>query len=492
MSSTIQWCDGPRPSVKRPSHTAWFDSACCAIATGCRVWMGITAVPSSTRVVARPISAIAVRASKSFGIWGTQIDAKPACLGRVGVRDRASRPCRGSGPSRGRSSGRSAPASSFRRAAVAADPNGVAGPSGNAILVFRESACAQFGYGPYSTGRRVRKGDAMSRVAVITGAASGMGLAVGAAPRGGRQQGRAARPRRRRRRQRCRRALDESGAAGDRDRGRRQRSGRRRRARWRRCAAELGPIEIIVTSAGFDEFESFTDITPEAWDADDRGQPHRHVPLHPVGDPRHDRRGLGPDRDDLVVERAVGCRRAWRTTSRRRAAWSGSPRRWRSSTRRDGITVNTIPPGFIDTPMARRAEARGDLPTIDAVATRTPVRRAGTPEDIAAACAFLCSDDAGLHHGSADRRQRRLVPVSESRAPRLAPIPPDEWSDDARAALGRRSPTTSRRGCCRPSPTRMPMPNALATMMHHPTLAGPVPRLQQRARCNARARAAPA
>ena len=47
MSSTIQWCDGPRPSVKRPSHTAWFDSACCAIATGCRVWIGITAVPSS-------------------------------------------------------------------------------------------------------------------------------------------------------------------------------------------------------------------------------------------------------------------------------------------------------------------------------------------------------------------------------------------------------------------------------------------------------------
>ena len=41
MSSTIQWCDGPRPSVKRPSHTAWVDSACCAIATGWRVWMGM-------------------------------------------------------------------------------------------------------------------------------------------------------------------------------------------------------------------------------------------------------------------------------------------------------------------------------------------------------------------------------------------------------------------------------------------------------------------
>jgi NAD(P)-dependent dehydrogenase (short-subunit alcohol dehydrogenase family) len=65
----------------------------------------------------------------------------------------------------------------------------------------------------------------------------------------------------------------------------------------------------------------------------------------------------------------------------------------------DGITVNTIPPGFVDTPMVRRAEARGDLPAVEAVVARTPVRRAGTPDDIAAACAFLCSDDAGYITG---------------------------------------------------------------------------------------------
>ena len=64
-----------------------------------------------------------------------------------------------------------------------------------------------------------------------------------------------------------------------------------------------------------------------------------------------------------------------------------------------GITVNTIPPGFIDTPMARRAEAAGHLSSIDAIAKRTPVRRAGTPDDVAAACAFLCSDEAGYITG---------------------------------------------------------------------------------------------
>jgi NAD(P)-dependent dehydrogenase (short-subunit alcohol dehydrogenase family) len=65
-----------------------------------------------------------------------------------------------------------------------------------------------------------------------------------------------------------------------------------------------------------------------------------------------------------------------------------------------GITVNTIPPGFIDTPMLRGSEQRGLLGgTLDDHAERTPVRRAGTPEDIAYACAFLVSDEASYITG---------------------------------------------------------------------------------------------
>ncbi|OHV39648.1 SDR family NAD(P)-dependent oxidoreductase, partial [Pseudofrankia sp. EUN1h] len=42
-----------------------------------------------------------------------------------------------------------------------------------------------------------------------------------------------------------------------------------------------------------------------------------------------------------------------------------------------GITVNTIPPGFVDTPMLRRSEEKGYLGTsVEEHATRVPVRRA--------------------------------------------------------------------------------------------------------------------
>jgi 2-hydroxycyclohexanecarboxyl-CoA dehydrogenase len=65
-----------------------------------------------------------------------------------------------------------------------------------------------------------------------------------------------------------------------------------------------------------------------------------------------------------------------------------------------GITVNTIPPGFIDTPMLRASEAKGLLGEgVVHHAALTPVRRVGRPEDIASACAFLVSDEASYVTG---------------------------------------------------------------------------------------------
>jgi NAD(P)-dependent dehydrogenase (short-subunit alcohol dehydrogenase family) len=67
---------------------------------------------------------------------------------------------------------------------------------------------------------------------------------------------------------------------------------------------------------------------------------------------------------------------------------------------RKGITVNTIAPSLVDTPMARHAEAAGDLAApVDTIAGIVPLGRAGTPEDIAAACSFLCGDDGSYITG---------------------------------------------------------------------------------------------
>jgi NAD(P)-dependent dehydrogenase (short-subunit alcohol dehydrogenase family) len=65
-----------------------------------------------------------------------------------------------------------------------------------------------------------------------------------------------------------------------------------------------------------------------------------------------------------------------------------------------GITVNTIPPGFIDTPMLRAAESKGYIGKgVEHNAALTPVRRVGTPEDIANACSFLVAEAASYITG---------------------------------------------------------------------------------------------
>ena len=59
-----------------------------------------------------------------------------------------------------------------------------------------------------------------------------------------------------------------------------------------------------------------------------------------------------------------------------------------------GVTVNMVPPGFIDTPMLRAAPIDAE-----AFAQTLPMKRVGKPEDIAAAVAYLASEEASYITG---------------------------------------------------------------------------------------------
>ena len=237
----------------------------------------------------------------------------------------------------------------------------------------------------------------MERVAVVTGAASGMGLAIARrlAARGDRVglldlKGDAA--------VRAADELRESGAVAIgaevdvSDRGAVD-------AALGKVRAELGPVAIMVTSAGLDAFDSFLDIGTERWE--------QVLAVNLTGT-FHCLQAAAPDMiagrwGRIVTISSAGAqsgaaRMAHYVASK--AGVIGLTRALALELAPHGITVNNIPPGVIDTPMSRRAEAAGNLFKLEKLAARMiPVGRPGTPEDIAAICAFLCSEEAGFITG---------------------------------------------------------------------------------------------
>jgi NAD(P)-dependent dehydrogenase (short-subunit alcohol dehydrogenase family) len=162
--------------------------------------------------------------------------------------------------------------------------------------------------------------------------------------------------------------------------------------------AEFGPIEILVTSAAIGGFTRFDKITLDEW--------NRYLAVNLTGTFLSIRAALS----DMV---AAGWGRVVTISSA--AGQQGAPKQGHySATKggviamtktvardyaRYGITANSVPPFVIETPMLRQQQAEGKLPPDEYLTQAIPAGRVGGPEDVAAVCSFLCSDNAGYITG---------------------------------------------------------------------------------------------
>jgi 2-hydroxycyclohexanecarboxyl-CoA dehydrogenase len=161
--------------------------------------------------------------------------------------------------------------------------------------------------------------------------------------------------------------------------------------------AQLGPVTVLVNAAGLERFKRFTDITFDDW------QRVIDVNLNGVF---HCVQAVLPDMIEAGWGRIVNISSSSTHSGQpymspyvaAKSAVNGLTKSLALEYGPSGITVNAVPPGFIDTPMLRKSEARGYL-VVEKNIEATPVRRIGRPEDIAAACAFLISEEAGYITG---------------------------------------------------------------------------------------------
>ncbi|WP_216893050.1 SDR family NAD(P)-dependent oxidoreductase [Nocardia alni] len=163
--------------------------------------------------------------------------------------------------------------------------------------------------------------------------------------------------------------------------------------------AALGPVTVLVNAAGMEKYRRFKNLSFEEW------QRIIDVNLHGVF---HMTQAVLPDMLEAGWGRIVNISSSSTHSGQpfmsayvaAKSGLNGFTKSLALELGPSGITVNAIPPGFIDTPMLRRSEEKQLLGgTIADHVQRTPVRRVGRPADIAATCAFLISEDAGYITG---------------------------------------------------------------------------------------------
>ena len=162
----------------------------------------------------------------------------------------------------------------------------------------------------------------------------------------------------------------------------------------------LGPLQILVNNAGWDELRAFTDTDEAFWervlDVNFKGALRMTHALLP---------GMIADGFGRIV--SIGSDAA-RVGSSLESVYAGAKGGVIAFTKtiaresaRHGVTANTVCPGPTDTPMlAGIAAAGGDAERVIGAMTRAvPMRRLALPEEVAAAVVFFASEQAGFVTG---------------------------------------------------------------------------------------------
>ena len=166
----------------------------------------------------------------------------------------------------------------------------------------------------------------------------------------------------------------------------------------RQAEAELGPIDVLVNNAGWDQVGRFVDSDPATWDRvlaiNLRGQiACAHAVLPGMLERRRGRiicvasdAGRVGSSGEVVYSAAKGGVIAFAKALAREVA------RWQ-------ITVNCVAPGPTDTPFLDAFRQAGDERIVEAMVKATPLRRLARPEEIAGAIAYLASEEAAFITG---------------------------------------------------------------------------------------------
>jgi 2-hydroxycyclohexanecarboxyl-CoA dehydrogenase len=165
-----------------------------------------------------------------------------------------------------------------------------------------------------------------------------------------------------------------------------------------RAESELGPIEILVNNAGWDELRPFVDTDEPFWDrvieVNFKGCLRMtHAVLPGMIERRFGRIvNIGSDAGrvgsshESVYAGAKGGVIAFTKTIAREAA-------------RSGVSANVVCPGPTRTALLEGMAEQGGEKLVSSLERAVPMRRLGEPEDVAAAVAFLASERAGYITG---------------------------------------------------------------------------------------------